>query len=333
MAGEIDKKLKLIASAEDDLLIALEGIDKQLAKEIIKIYARFVSGDTLTLDVQKLAQLEEALIAAVAKTNYKLAIDAYIPNFDAVNALNTDIQKIVNGINATDVIKESDKINNFTNAVEAQLRATNSVNIQVTTAGVKEIVPFPNNSLDELIQPIAEVIRKDVIQGVTFEAATEGILDAIQRKELGLEQWAGQIARDALSQADGITNDEIRKEFDLKYVRYIGTVKLTTRPICYHLVTKKPVMKYEDLQKEINPFVPGGIPSETSTTETANGKSQKKGAGIIPGTDAGNFITRRGGYNCRHSMIAAKVPPSDMLIEELAPETIAENEKTLEENL
>lgn len=308
MAGEIDRKIELIAAAEDELFTALKGIDQQLAREIIKLYSKFVVGGELVLNAAELAQLEDSIISAVAATDYRDAVNTYIPNFDAIKNLNKDIHKDLNKIDAAAVLDENDKIANFQSAVEAQLRGTNAVKIRVTENGIKSVVNIPNKSLDELIQPIADIIRTDVIQGISFEAATEGILDAISKKQLGLERYAGQIARDALNQADGIQNDEIRKEFDLEYVRYVGTIATNTRPVCYHFMTEKRVIKYEDLQKELDQFIPNGIPSESTTNKTPTGKREKKGGGMIPGTDANNWLVRRGGYNCRHTAIAARRP-------------------------
>ena len=84
-----------------------------------------------------------------------------------------------------------------------------------------------------------------------------------------------------------------------------GTIKDTTRPLCYHLLTMKsdPVYTDEEIGAVLAEYAPGGIPSESTTTKTANGKPQKKGNGIIPGTDTENFIVRRGGYRCRHDFV------------------------------
>ena len=313
MANPFDKKNSLINTAEDEFFESLKVIDQQLAREIIKIYAKFLVGGELMINAEQFAQLEQSIIAAVAKTNYKVQVDFYLRNFDAIQALNVEIHELLNGITVTDVIKESDAINNFVSQVTSQLKATPSTVVQVTNVvdGVKEVVKYPvrNSSLNELIDPIASLIRTDVITGITFEAATEAMLEAITKNHLGLERWAGQIAGDALSQADGVTQNEIRKEFSLKYISYEGNVIETTRPLCYHLVSKGPVWTVDQLDKELKNFVVDGIPVEGTTTKTANGKQQRKGSGIIPGTDIDNFLIYRGGYRCRHNATPAKRAP------------------------
>jgi len=308
-----DELTRIIEAAETAFLDSLKGIDQQLAKEIIKIYAKFVIAGDLALDALLLANLEETLIAAISKTDYSLALNSYLPNFDVIQQLNKAIHKEVNNIDITAVINENVKIANFQSVVTSQLKGTPSTVIKVEDVidgeRVIRTLPIRNSSLNELLDPIAQIIRKDVITGVSFESATESILNAIQRKKLGLDQWASQIAIDALSQADGITQDEVRKEFDLKYIRYIGNVIKTTRPLCFHLIRskKKPVYKFTELQTILNNYVPDGTPSKSSTTETADGKEQEKGSGIIPGTDEGNFLIRRGGYRCRHRAIPTRL--------------------------
>ena len=305
----LDEKFDLIANGTDDFLTGLKGVDNELAIAIIKIYSKFVQRGELVLNAEQLAAVDEAVIAAIAATGYKDILGVYIPNFDALKALNVDIHKLENGINVQDVLLEADKIKNHQAVVEAQLRGTPSAQIQVTDIvdgkKVKRTVPIRNASLDELVQPISNQIRQDIILGVSFESATEAMLDAIADGNLGLEQWAGQVAMDALSQHDGIQQQAIKEEFDMKYSRYIGTIKKTTRPICYHLLTTKddPVYTDDELKKVLGEYIPGGIPSESTTTSTADGKQQKKGNGLIPGTDINNFIIRKGGYRCRHELI------------------------------
>ena len=189
-------------------------------------------------------------------------------------------------------------------------------------------MPVRNGALNKLIQPIADIIRRDVITGISFESATEAILEAITKKKLGLAQWAGQIALDALMQADGITQNEVRKEFNLEYIRYVGALKLTSRPLCVHLIRAKPqpVYRLEELDAILQEFAPNGVPSQETTPETADGKEQKKGNGIIYGTDMENFLVYRGGYRCEHEEIPARRPPREMIatVEEERPTDIIE---------
>lgn len=307
----LDEKDDLILKAEELFAKQLNDIDNNLAREIIKLYAQFVVGDTLLLDAAKLAQIEDAIITAVAKTGYGKSVEAYIRNFDAIKDMNDLIHRRVNGVNINQVVNENERIFNFISSVTSQLKGTPSTIIKVVDVvdgqRVVRSVPVRNASLNELIQPIANLIRKDVITGVSFRTATEQMLDAIKRKEIGLEAWAGQIGRDALSQADGVINEEVKREFKMKYARYTGTIKETTRPVCYHLLTAKsdPVYTDEEIAEVLGEYAPGGIPSTSRITYAPLGKSRRaeKGAGIIPGTTVQNFPIYRGGYRCEHRFL------------------------------
>lgn len=302
--GVLDDKNRLINKADELFEQGLDGVDVELAREIIKIYASFVVDGQLVLKAEEIARLEEDIIAAISKTKYRGLLSSYLPNLEAIEDMNKLIQKEVNDIDINAIINENEKIFNHKSVLESRLRGTPSTVIKIVDDGVERLVPIRNSSLNELINPIADVIRRDVISGVSFKSATESTLNAIKKKELGLSQWAGQIAKDALKQSDGIINQQVKEKYNMKYGRYIGSIKDTTRPICYHLLQKSdPVYSDDEIQEVLAEYQPNGIPSSSTTTKTPTGKSEKKGSGIIPGTTAENFSVRRGGYNCGHDFV------------------------------
>ena len=194
MAGEIDKKIDLIASADQEFFDVVSTADQQLINQINLIFAKFVKDKNLVFDAQQMAQLEQSIIDAIGKTDYSKAVNGYLPNFDAIQAINKDIHQALNQVDISDVLKESDNINNFVSSVSSQLKGTPSTLIRKTTeAGEVITTAVRNPSLDQLIDPIAEVIRKDVITGISFESATLAMEEAITKKRLGLSQWSDQI--------------------------------------------------------------------------------------------------------------------------------------------
>lgn len=62
MASPLDRKDKLINDADELFFGSLAGIDNELAKEIIKIYAGFVVGSELVFNADQLAQLEDSIL-------------------------------------------------------------------------------------------------------------------------------------------------------------------------------------------------------------------------------------------------------------------------------
>lgn len=190
--GLLDDKNRLILDAEARFADALKGIDQNLAMQIIKIYAKFVQDRMLVFDAEQMANLEESIIAAISSTGYKSAVDDYLPNFDALKEINEALHRKVNGIETAQVMAENVRIENFVNMVTSQLKAQRAtVLAYLAEDGARRTVTLTNNSLAELVQPIADLIRQDVITGVSFESATERMLQAITDKQLGLEVLLG----------------------------------------------------------------------------------------------------------------------------------------------
>ncbi|MCP4181409.1 MAG: hypothetical protein GY756_26910 [bacterium] len=289
-----DEKIELISNSNDALNEGIEKIDKILINELIKIYAGFTTAELLEFDALKAADLENKLIAAIKGSNYSGVVNSYLKDFGAIDDMNTLIHKAENSININKIINENEKIKNFRLLVEDQLKGTNKLAQR-------------SKQLDALINPIATQIRKDLIQGTTFKRATEAIEKAVLDKDLGLSQWSKQIATDALNQYDRLQNDEVRKEYKMPYGQWTGSIKNTSRPLCHHMVFANQIFLWKDIQKIINPYVKNGVPSKSYTTET--GIKQRKGGGIISGTDASNIAIRAGGYNCGHIITSRLKPP------------------------
>lgn len=308
--GLIDDKATMISTAEDVWAQSLTAADRQLVDQLVRVYAKYVSGGVLVFNAEFLAQLEADIIAAIAKTDYREGVNAYVRNFDTLRDMNLKIHKKVNKVDINAVVNENAKVNNFINAVTSQLKAQNSTVVQyLTEEGVLAATKVPNKSLSLLVEPIANMVREDIITGLTFQAAEAKVLAAIESQQLGLSRWAGQISRDALMQSDGVMQDQAREEFDMKYVRYIGGIRQGTRPFCYHLLTRKEeaVFSMEEVATALDEFCPAGVPSTAGYTYTPVTKkvTREKGGGMIPGTTIQNFFIYRGGYNCRHEAIPA----------------------------
>lgn len=303
----VEDKINLIDDADKQLIASLERLDQKLLTEIILIYAGFKVGkDVLGFDPLKAAQIEQMIIKAIQGIGYKQVVNTYIKNFDVLSELNKALHKEVNNLDVTAVVEENARIKAFLSDLEAQLRGT-----PTRVVGGQAI---RNTSLDELIQPIANVIRKDIILGTNYTAATNAIKEAIEKQDLGLSRWGGQIATDSLNQFDGLQQQQIKDHYDLKYITYVGNVRATTRPFCLHMMRKGQFTE-DELKKALDEFCPNGLPSQTETRDTANGKKQKKGNGLIAGTDVSNFLVRRGGYNCGHQAIATNIKQSDKNLE------------------
>jgi len=74
----------------------------------------------------------------------------------------------------------------------------------------------------------------------------------------------------------------------LVWYQYVGSLITTSREFCIHLVGKRYVH-----ESEITGIINGKIDGEKVSL-----------AGLIPDTTKDNFPILRGGYNCRHQMLA-----------------------------
>ena len=109
------------------------------------------------------------------------------------------------------------------------------------------------------------------------------------REQLGVfERWVGQIARDAVNEYQGGINAQIKVQYDLTDIRYVGSLVEDSRPQCVRWVKELGGrIKGTDLQAEID-------------------WAYDHGSGMKPDTNPENFPQKRGGYNCEHIAIPTK---------------------------
>lgn len=149
------------------------------------------------------------------------------------------------------------------------------------TSGLKEIY----------VQPAKYLLMQQVTQGITIkdsrkildkwnEGSTVGDVTPVPN----LASYSSQLARDAAYQHQGAINEIISGHYNLDHFIYTGNIIEKSRPLCRHLIW---------LQRDI-------ALSEIPALLT------KYPQGLYPETNEGNFITRRGGYNCRHEAFPVK---------------------------
>lgn len=309
-----DDKYDLIRDADEAFASALGRADQVLLKDLTDILGKFSVSGSLTFDPQLLASLEADVIEKLFNNNTSRFIQNYLKSIPIIADFNGIIQRQVNGIpkKATEeLLQESLKLRNFLTLLQDNLQITPTTSFVSLIEGQEVLTTVRNPALNQLISPITNIVRQDIIAGVSFESATERIRSAISTKEIGLESYSTVIARDALLQADGLMNQTISEGFNLPYLKYVGSIAENTRPFCVHMVRNVKTILFEDLQKKVlNKYIPAGVPSQQPVTYRTTGKPKrsKKGNGLIAGTNESNFYTRRGGYACRHQAIPVRKP-------------------------
>jgi hypothetical protein len=140
------------------------------------------------------------------------------------------------------------------------------------------------------IHPIEQSLLTSINAGETLTQATRRVRDLTigTKSDKGkFLKYAQQTTRDVYFGHDGTINQTIAESYGLKNIRYLGSLVKDSRPQCKRWVKMKTI-PFDDLRKEI-----------------AWANKQKKN-GMRKGTTPSNFITVRGGYNCRHRAVPIK---------------------------
>lgn len=273
--GYVDDKLKLIEEAERELfknfdwlnLKVLAAVNKKLLQFEIKA-GRFVDGTDAVVIV---SELKKDIRAIIDGEDYQGRWDGWLKNYDDIVALNLKIQSAVNGVKLT--------ASNFSDVKRAAID-------NVVSSLVEEGVDA------NFIAPLTQGLMRNVLLGSTV-TDTQHYLetyivgdDEVQGK---LVRYAGQLARDSISQFDGQLNQQIMNENDMDGFAYVGSLVDDSRPFCVHVIEDLDgFVSSEDLDELLQEYL----------------SSQSLSRGMIDDTTPDNFAVYRGGWNCRHAAIA-----------------------------
>jgi hypothetical protein len=274
----IKAKLLIYDTADDELIDGLSTTERAILKavngllnKVDTVDGKLVNNEGTLTFINELNKRIEKIIRDSTLTG---KVDAYLKKFQKIDGLNTRLMKEVNGINI-----ENLNLN------------------PIKTQAIKELseaLTSPQSIKTQMAKPIKDIMFQSVVTGMTLEDAKETLNDFITGggKRLGsVRRYVSQIARDSLSQYDGLVNAQIAREYELDAYRYVGSLIQDSRPQCVRWVGKA-VLKVEELPAEL-------------------AWADKNGRGLIPGTTPENFPIYRGGYNCRHMAIPFRLPPKE----------------------
>jgi hypothetical protein len=256
----------IIDNSSDDLVNSTKGIEQRVFETIMQELQRFRGADgTLQLSDDAIVALNEINIKvknAIAESGYQETVITYLRNFDTLNTLK---QGLYNNYDLTRL--------NLSDVRQAAVRITANNMI--------------GSGLDaNFINLVESIIFEYAASGGTITDAEAQLRQFIlgDEERLGhLERYAGQIARDSISQYDGLINAKIAKEFEMDGIMYVGSLIDDSRPQCKRWV-EKGTIAIADLPKEIE-------------------WAEKNGTGWIQGTTVDTFLPNRGGHRCRHRAI------------------------------
>lgn len=167
-----------------------------------------------------------------------------------------------------------------------------------------------NTSVDAgFITPIKQQIELSVVNNSNFTETMASIQDLVvgnSEAEGKLLHYAKQVSHDAFAVADASYSAAVADEVGAAWYRYSGSKIETTRPFCLERIKRIFFCK-----KEIQMWGDG------EKTKGMNWPQDGTWAGEMAGTDASTIFSTRGGYNCRHSIMAVSIVrvPREIVIE------------------
>ena len=161
---------------------------------------------------------------------------------------------------------------------------------------------------ETLVKKVTDIVGSNIKAGRNFvdmQGELETFIKGNKKVDGKLVSYSKQIINDSLSQYAGNYTQLVTDDLDLQWFGYVGGLVRDSRPLCTDLIHKKQYIHKSELP---------GISHGRIDGKTHNEKGKSYKLGMIPGTDASNFIVRRGGYNCMHQLqpISAEFVPDEV---------------------
>ena len=261
-------RFEIISKADKDLLSNIKEIESESFEKLIEFLnsqfdlsgGKFIGGN-----FDEINRVASLLRSEILKTGYQENVINYVTNFDTLRKITENTSKFSTA---------NLGLNNIQRAAQQQ-----TINSML------------GSGLDaNIVEPVKKIIFDHVQSGSSIVDAELMLRDLIlgNDEKLGkLERYVGQIARDSISQFDGLMQQRIMKEYDLDGWSYEGSLIKDSRPQCVRWATMGEI-KVSELANEI---------------DWAN----SNGSGMITGTTVDTFGIYRGGYNCRHFATAIRL--------------------------
>lgn len=150
----------------------------------------------------------------------------------------------------------------------------------------------------DFIYPIKQQIEQAIVNNASFQETLASLTDFVvgdDQVEGKILHYAKQIAHDTFAVGDASYAAAVADEVGAEWYRYSGTEIKTTRPFC----AERDGMYFS--RKEIELWGDG------KRTPGFQWPQSGTWAGEMEGTNSKTIFTTRGGYNCRHSIMAVSV--------------------------
>lgn len=151
-----------------------------------------------------------------------------------------------------------------------------------------------------VIEPIRNALRTNITTGGTYKQILQQVREVVQTTPAGegaLQRYTKQITTDALNQYSRNYLQLAVGGSGLTWFQYTGSNIKTTRCFCHAMTTKR-FFHVSEIPKLLK-----GDFTEFDNLECSIYEKTGLPDGMIPGTNAANFLVNLGGYNCGHRAI------------------------------
>lgn len=283
-----------IESKQDAFIESMEGVNKELYKQIIGIILDNTHDGKFQMSDHELAILEDEIYDALKNTDYQKIANSYLAVFSVIESKIIQQQADINHFKAADIKELFKKSQGQTILKERMI-------YDLGKEGLKK----------NFVKQISDMIRNEAIFNKPSKEVVKLFDTQIAKGDL-TTRYVRSFAIGGLQEYHGTLNQEIKVKYELTKTKYIGNLVKDSRPFCTK-VMKDLNGRLEDsvLKELLEEYCPAGIPSETPITITDfTGKEHnlKKGSGMEKGTVFSNFCAKCGGvkHECRHIAIPVR---------------------------
>lgn len=275
--------LQLLESAEKKFLSEIPSIEKNVYGRLILLIKDLEIRNGIILNstenIRKIGQIRRAVQNAFIGKEYLKAVEEFIDVYDKIAA----VQKkyFADNFEAIPNPAKLDELHKM--AKEATVR-------HLTGSGIDA----------DIIMEVEDLLRRNITSGGSFADMTTQLQEFMLGRGVvehpgKLMNFANTIAADAINQFSAQYHQLISHDLGLEWFMYVGSNLETTREFCEHLTKKKYVH-----ESELTQILKGEIAGK----QVKINPKTKLWYGAIPGTNISNFQINRGGYRCRHKLIA-----------------------------
>lgn len=268
--------LSIFDTIEDNTDDALSKLLKSIGKTNDQFFAEFTEMvgsldkssegyiKSTVSNLNKLSKFDKLYQSTLVKSPYWGATKSYLNAFSGNSTL----------------------LNTYFNSLELGFDSSKSIYLTIRQSAVETTIErLLQSGLDANFKtPIRGILQNAVVNGANKTEAIASLKNYLYgqgERVASLQRYVTTVATDAINQYTGQYIATVSDDLKLEHFYYRGTKIQESREFCIHLAGK--YATYDNLEEYIQKSSPW--------------------AGMIPGTNMGNFVTNRGGYNCRHFAI------------------------------